>query len=499
MTDAPGGGARAGDASVAHEVVASFDGTPIAITVFRPAGASAERPAPLVLRGHGWSLSRDRAPTGLVGLLIGEGIGVITFDARGHGESGGLARVNDPDFEIKDVAAVLDWAFDRLPWAMREPGAPDDHKDLVLGASGGSYGGGWQIPAAAIDGRLDALAPEITWNSLPRSLAPNGAVKSSWVHALYAGAKLNARPHPDLDRWYAQVMATNRIPDDARAHFENASAYPYVGRARAPALLVQGVPDTLFNLNEALDSFRALRANGTDAFLFTHLGGHLVSATFFAGFLDAPVRPSVPDAGVPQPGDGGSPCGDVDATIAAWFAERLLGHGRTGLPPVSLALDDGTCLALEHVPEPVAFRPGGPLVLPPGAGSAIASVLVANATTVIAGVPRLTASATIAGTDEIAFASLVAVDRDGRERVLSSQVTGFRLAGPGAGKLDVELGGVGAVVAEGSTLLLRIERENEFYATNSGRVPGALVLQDVSLALPVAGNAEGRAHARRET
>jgi hypothetical protein len=54
------------------------------------------------------------------------------------------------------------------------------------------YGGGYQLLTAAHDDRLDAIAPEITWNSLPQSLAPNGAVQSTWVDALYGAGVAQA-------------------------------------------------------------------------------------------------------------------------------------------------------------------------------------------------------------------------------------------------------------------------------------------------------------------
>src|SRR5690554_6843679 len=74
----------------------SFDGTPIAMTVFQPTLAK-DQPAPLVLYSHGWSGSRSKDLSGSDSLtktarkLWESGYFVVTFDQRGFGESGGEA------------------------------------------------------------------------------------------------------------------------------------------------------------------------------------------------------------------------------------------------------------------------------------------------------------------------------------------------------------------------------------------------------------------------
>lgn len=458
-------------------VVLSFDGTGIAITVFRPAGSSADAPVPLVLRGHGWSLTRDTEIAGTVSALLDAGYGVVTFDARGHGGSEGLARVHDPDFEIKDVSALLDWIHDNLAWVAAESGKGHD-RDVLVGGSGGSYGGGWQLLAAEHDGRLDALVPEITWHSLPQSLVPNGAPKSDWIHLLYGAAKVRTRLHPDVDAWYREIMLTNEVPPDALAHFEASSAYPLGDRLATPTLLVQGMSDMLFNFNEALATYRLVEANGAPARIVTHLNGHLINPSYVDGRL--------PDPRFPQRGAQGSPCGDASAHAIAWYDRWLKGLDVEEGAAVSFALEDGTCVALDAVPEPstVARSPGG--ALPAEAGSIALPLLTASEETVLAGVPTLrVGSALVAGVDDILYASLVVVPREGDPRVVDAQTVPLRLAGPGATNATIDLGGIATRLAEGDELLLRLDRVNEFYFTNSGRLPSAIVLRDVEVGLPV--------------
>jgi predicted acyl esterase len=103
---------------------------PIAFTVFQPDGAPDDS-FPLVLIGHGWGASRvteiEPIPASLtivsdgtlVARAVARGYGVISFDYRGHGDSGGLSHLMDPRWEVRDIAAILDWADANLPWLLR--------------------------------------------------------------------------------------------------------------------------------------------------------------------------------------------------------------------------------------------------------------------------------------------------------------------------------------------------------------------------------------------
>ena len=110
----------------------------ICYSLFQPAGASATRPVPLVFQSHGWGGSRwttaEEAQR-----FTDAGYGVLSFDQRGFGESGGKAHVENPDFEGHDVRALVELVSE-LPWVVQDrPGDPR------IGAIGGSYGGGYQF------------------------------------------------------------------------------------------------------------------------------------------------------------------------------------------------------------------------------------------------------------------------------------------------------------------------------------------------------------------
>ena len=457
--------------TVQHVVVASFDGTPVALTVFRPVGASEAHPVPLVLHGHGWSGSRTRdlGGGGIVDRLVAAGYGVVSVDARGHGESGGLATVHHKDHEVKDFQAVLDWAHDTLPWVLKEPesGIP---KDVVAGAAGYSYGGGFQLMLASHDGRLDAVAPEITWSHLPDALAPQGALKSMWVHALVVQAKQSGtRLDPRVEAWYREAMLTNALPPEALAHFEGSS--PALDEIDAHVLLIQGVPDVLFNLNQAVRTYQALEAGGrSDVRLFTHLSGHVV-----------PAQPLGTGADRRMPYEDAGPCGAVMDAVVAWMDEHLRGLGPSGIPEVSFALDDGGCVRLDAYPT-ATLDVAAPLVPAPSAAGSLL-VPLGEGPMVVAGVPHLRANVSAAAAEGRAHAGLVVVGADGFARVLDDQTQPVPLA-PGRA-VDLDLVGVAARLGEGDRLFLRVDGLNEWYATNGWRSPGAALLTDVVVTLPV--------------
>src|SRR4051794_41173255 len=167
----------------------------ICYTIFRPASADRRHRVPMLMHSHGWGGSRTTDPAAFAGWLR-HGYGVISFDQRGFGASGGQAHVENPAYEGYDVRRLVR-LVSTLRWVRQDgPGDPR------LGAIGGSYGGGYQFLGAFEELRLrgkpvfDALAPEITWNDLHNSLAPHDVVRTEWASALSAAAvPSDALPH----------------------------------------------------------------------------------------------------------------------------------------------------------------------------------------------------------------------------------------------------------------------------------------------------------------
>ena len=243
--------------------LAADDGTLIRFTVYQPALAPGAT-APLILHTHGFGLHRMSRPhfdlyatflePGKAARLAWQrGYWVISYDQRGHGDSGDVAHVIDPAREGRDVTTLLDWATRHLALT-----AVDG--DPRVGMLGESYAGGIQGIASALDPRIDAVIPITTWYDLDAALVPNDVPKSAWLTTLITIGNLLARLEPSLDEGYrtamqgrdgsgraggacrpqpGRVLRPGRIPGGRRAAGAGLPrrALPGERRARRPGLL----------------------------------------------------------------------------------------------------------------------------------------------------------------------------------------------------------------------------------------------------------------------
>lgn len=320
----------------------SASGHNISFSVFEPTTFNCKQGNPLVLQGHGYGGAKETAPGGVLKRLVDAGAGIITIDQRGFGQSGGTVRVMDPDFEGQDLLQILDWAETHLDWLRYANNKPVGAKQFnpVIGATGGSYGGGYQLLIHNIDPkkRLDVLTPDITWNDLRYSLNPGGAygikdfqpaagevkpagtVKSGWALLLVAGGEAGSLG-PKLQAGQPQALQSsgqdiairetllrgalaNRFPDGALEFFryhspsywcdaEAPGAQTFLSSEITPGLapktpdpvdilFTQGFRDTLFNFNDAwhnMQCYRGLKnaqGRGADVRLITHQSGHIL-------------------------------------------------------------------------------------------------------------------------------------------------------------------------------------------------------------------------------
>lgn len=321
----------------------------IAFQLIEPESITGGETYPIILEGHGFSGSRqtsagDSGVPGIsspIGLLHRNGYGLVSIDQAGHGETGGLIKLMDPDQEGQFLIAVLDWIDANVSWAAQGPDADAGTNNILLGAVGPSYGGGFQLLLHAVDPkkRLDAIVPEITWNNLNYSLNPGNVIKGAWDTFLFtagnsAGGGGNFDPF--VTNTFTAGLATNRIPQDGQDYLQyHGLGYFCEGQAiatnggpgtspqtppNAPtqidALFFQGFRDVLFNFNEAWDNYNCLKGADGDVRLLTYQSGHN-------------TIPVVADLALSQPPNNSiiQSCGDIDAAAAtlAWFDEKLKG------------------------------------------------------------------------------------------------------------------------------------------------------------------------------
>lgn len=527
----PPGAARAGRSySVFIQVPAT--GNTVAFTVFEPATLEGGQTYPLILHSHGFQGARYKSrpvpfgplkvdfanPLGSdftdIGVFIDKGYGVVSIDQRAHGDSNGSNRVMDPDFEGKNLLAVLDWLEANLPWLKYGPSADGtDPHNLVLGSIGTSYGGMFQFVIHNTDPkkRLDAMVPMWAPYDLNYSLSQGNVPKTLWNVALFGignltGLKTLTGFDPFIFNGFITSFAQNELTPDLKdllAYHSNryfcdgqpvaTNGGPGTRPERAPVpggkvnvLLVQGIRDTLFNLNEGHSNYSCFKKQGGDVRLLTTQTGHNTLQI-------------TPDLGqiVYQPGDLlNEKCGTVDpaAGALAFFEEHL-----KGIAGAASAVPKQICLSIAGT--------DAALVDDLTVGRAGTQFPVRN-TTVVAGVPEIPAAVHLftapAGGEVVGGIARLEVDlrANGLTRglpvlggapilfaglgiqrnallpvyeLLNNQVTPLK----GLGRHDVDLSGVAARLQPGEKLVLLLYGGKDQYlltGSTSLNLPKATVM-----------------------
>lgn len=354
-------------------LLTSASGETISFQVMEPGNVDCVTGHPLVLHGHGFGGQRETDPTGTqLQRLLDNGYAVISIDQRGFNESSGTVRVMDPNFEGRDLLQILDWAESHLDYLAhdRQPGGDFN---LAAGATGGSYGGMYQLLLHNIDPqhRLDVLTPDITPHDLTYSLSPNGTIKSAWAlllvvggesganqpllagldpaikETLLRGAVFNVIHQGALPFFYYHSAAyfLDALPAEQQAPMDFLTApiaggleYEFAALQPEPVdiLFSQGIRDTLFNFNEGWQNFQGYRALGGDVRLMGHESGHILPE--IAGLLDqlgplaegvAPLQDLLNSLGLDLPelqqAGGAAACGDLgrDDAVLVFLNEKL--------------------------------------------------------------------------------------------------------------------------------------------------------------------------------
>ena len=493
LTAAPAGAQSASYTAEDQVVESQADGTPIAITVYKPASAAPAAQAPVVLFSHGWAGNRTDISASTLDALIDAGFGVVAIDQRGHGDSGGEANVQDPDLEAEDIQSVID-RIASFDWVKL-----DGPNDPVLGAIGGSYGGGYQTMTALDEieetgsTRFNALAPEITWFDLPESLAPQHVPRTLWTALLYAaGASMLPQYVHEANAWGTATgqwpdgtlygQPTPGIPDlDSEFHQHGPVAFVERGvKIDVPVLWGQGITDTLFNLNQGIHNFDEALTDEARAqsYLVGYNGGH--------------VLPQVWPPGTGTAADACSP-GDFTTLTIQFFERVFAGESTDGLLPNDYnftTADGANCLRFD------GFDRTGFEVDPLGTGDTITTtglgaplhLEVIDGPITVAGIPQLSGTVTALGLDSRAFFSLSVGSSPADARIIQNNVMPLREPIPVVDRaFNIELPGVAIDIPAGQKLFLMITPVSDMFAATGSKPPGGMILGDLVVSVPQPG------------
>ncbi|MEO7070470.1 MAG: alpha/beta fold hydrolase [Nostocoides sp.] len=290
-------------------------------TIYAPSGRPGTK-HPAVILAHGFGGSKaDLASQATE--LAGDGYVVIAYTARGFGGSGGQVHLDDPAYEIADARHLVDLLATRPDV---ELDAPNDPR---VGVVGGSYGGALALMTAAADPRIDGIVSLITWNDLATAFFPNmadaslpGPFKQLWASRFFAstlsgrgGARPTAGANPLCGRFDPTVCrlflaaAETGSPSPALLTLLHAhSPAPTLANLKAPTLLVQGMTDSLFGLDQADATATTLAAQGVPLAVRWTDGGHDAPSTTATAdndaariWLDRYVRDKGTSGGLPVP------------------------------------------------------------------------------------------------------------------------------------------------------------------------------------------------------
>lgn len=214
-------------------------------------------PAPAVVLAHGFGGDKSGSVNQAM-QLVQAGFVVLTYSARGFGDSTGLISMNSPDFEVTDASRLIDYLAEQTEVTQ------DGDGDPRVGFAGGSYGGALALLIAGYDDRVDALASDITWNDLESSLFGQsvegstqlGVYKNLWTGFFFSVGLRNTdgkvtrcgRFSPQWCTAYTESATTARVTPATSALMRQSSPISITDRITAPSLISGGQADSLFPL-----------------------------------------------------------------------------------------------------------------------------------------------------------------------------------------------------------------------------------------------------------
>jgi alpha-beta hydrolase superfamily lysophospholipase len=232
----------AGGTQVTQLTLTMSDGAKLACSTTTP-GSIPLTPRPGVILFHGLGGKHQDMEPLAAQFFAPAGYETLECDARGHGTSEGLFGL-DGQRDVQDTQELFNWFAGQLG-------------DTQIGTLGIALGGGAVWNAAVAGVPFKAIVPVITWTNLLTSLAPQGLSKSGLVQYL-AGLVPTSRWDPQLLAASAGLASSTDLTA-AAAFASTRSPVSALSSIRTPTLLIQGRHDFLFDIDQALAAYKALK------------------------------------------------------------------------------------------------------------------------------------------------------------------------------------------------------------------------------------------------
>jgi ABC-2 type transport system ATP-binding protein len=475
-------------------------------------------PAPAVIVAHGFGGSKASvAPDATY--LVDRGFAVLTYSARGFGASSGQISMNSPEFEVADASRIIDYLAELDAIAQDSPGDPR------VGIAGGSYGGALALLAAGYDPRLDAVAADITWNNLERSLFAQsvigstsiGVYKELWAGLFFSAGleqptgEVNAcgRFTPEWCAAYNNAASRGAVEPEARELMWASSPASITARITAPTLLGGGQSDSLFPLSETDANAEQIRTAHPEVpvKVVWHAGGHdggisetdrlrSLTADWFNTYLrdGSPIPLTFEVSTVEGSAFSDQAAGEVSVYSAPEYP------GIFGTKPVTIELETSPQQILAPaggVPAAVSSLPGlgalsgaagAFLNLPLPNQSALFTSQPLGTTTTIIGSPlvRLNVSSETPRSDVSLFVNLRILGGTGIPEVPKGLVAPVRLdsIGPQPTTVEVALPTIAAEVGAGEQIQVAVVTTDQAYRLPQDPAVYEVTIADGEVALP---------------
>jgi predicted acyl esterase len=286
----------------------------VVLDLYQPDSATTQHPAPAILTTNGFAGSKTDVD-GVAAAFAQQGYVGLAYSGLGMGGSSCRIELDARQWDGKVASQLVTFLgggsratngtkVGDVRLNTRAADGRHYKDDPEVGMIGGSYGGGVQFSAAAVDPRIDAIVPIIAWNNLAYSLAPNNATLSGrtvtyktpgiakanpsgagWLNLLWIAGVFVPQTQPlqpsSCPNYAALICPTHQelishgYPS-ARAlrQLKTMSISARMKALRIPVLLEQGENDSLFDLQEAVATYTALRHQHTPVKMVWQSWGH---------------------------------------------------------------------------------------------------------------------------------------------------------------------------------------------------------------------------------